>query len=72
MVTGVPCESVPLTIRTLSPFEAVVARDDVTGQVRAGDVADVDLGIGVGPGNGDQDVFRHSCLQLDVCHCEER
>ena len=45
-------------------FQAVVAGDDVTGQVRTGDVADVDLGIGVRPGDGDQDVFRHKDLIL--------
>jgi hypothetical protein len=33
-----------LTIRHC-PLQAVVARDDVTGQVRAGEIADVDPGI---------------------------
>ena len=45
------------------PFQAVEAGNDVTGQMRAGDVADMDLGIGIGPGNGDQNVIRHSCLR---------
>ena len=63
MVTGVPCESVPETISTLIAFQAVVAGDDVTGQVRTGDVADMDLGIGIGPGDGDQDVFGHNNLR---------
>ena len=44
-------------------FQAVVAGDNVTGQVRAGDIADVDLGIGIWPGNGDQDVFGHKDLR---------
>ena len=48
----------------LVSFQAVVARDDVTGQVRTGDVADVDFSIGIWPGDGDQDVFGHKSLHF--------
>ena len=41
------------------PFQAVVARDDVTGQMGAGDIPYVDFGVGIGPGNGDQNIFGH-------------
>ena len=44
------------------PFKSVVARDDVPGQMRTGDISDMDFGVGVGPGNGDQDVFGHRSL----------
>jgi hypothetical protein len=33
--------------------ETLVASEDIGWQVRAGDVADVDLGTGIGPGDGD-------------------
>jgi hypothetical protein len=51
MVTGVPCESVPVIISTLLPFEAVVAGENVTGQVGTRDIAHMNLGIGIGPGD---------------------
>ncbi len=41
------------------PLQAMIARNDIAGQVRAGDVADVDLSVGIGPGNGDEDVGGH-------------
>ena len=31
--------------------------------MRTGNIPNMDLGIGIGPGNGDQDIFRHSCLR---------
>jgi hypothetical protein len=37
----------------------MVAGKDITGQVRARDVANVDLGAGIRPGDGNQNVFRH-------------
>ena len=40
-------------------FQTMVAGNDITGQVRTGNIADVDLGIGIRPGNRDQDVFGH-------------
>src|SRR5512144_1411585 len=40
-------------------FEAVIAGDDVAGEMRTGDIAHMDLGVSIRPGNGDEDVFRH-------------
>ncbi len=53
-------------------LQTVIACDNVTGQMGAGDIPDMDFGIGIGPGDGDQYVFRHSCLHFEFCHCEER
>ena len=36
--------------------QALVAGEDIGGQVRAGKVTDVDIGIRVRPGNGDENV----------------
>ena len=33
------------------PLKAVVACDNVTGQMRAGDISDMDFSVGIGPGN---------------------
>jgi hypothetical protein len=35
------------------PFQAVVARNNITGQVRAGEISNMDFGVGVRPGYGD-------------------
>ena len=43
-------------------FEAVIAGEDVGGQVGPGQVADVQVAVGVGPGDGDMDGFGHGKL----------
>jgi hypothetical protein len=43
-------------------FQAVVTGDNITRQMRTGDVAHVDRGIGIGPGNGNEDVVGHGGL----------
>ncbi len=44
------------------PLEAVIAREDVGGQVSARDVSDVEIAVGVGPSDGDVNVFGHGFL----------
>ena len=41
-------------------FQTMITGHNITGQVRAGYIANVDLSIGIRPRNCDQDVFGHT------------
>ena len=45
---------------------AVVAGEDVGGQVGAGDLAEVQRAVGVRPGNADEDRFANATLQSRI------
>ena len=53
---GVPCSSVPLTIRTWVSGHPHVPAEDVGGHAETGDVADVARAVGVRPGDCGEDV----------------
>ena len=59
-VIGVPCWSLPETMSTAFPFDAVVAGEDVGRQVGAGDLSEVQGAVGVRPRHADEDLLRHS------------
>jgi hypothetical protein len=50
----------------------VKTRNDIPWQVRAGDVAHMNLCIGIRPGNGNQNVFGHFSLQSGLCTGKEK
>ena len=52
---GVPCESEPETINTLSSAQALIAGKDIRRQIGTGQIAHMDFGIGIRPGDGHKD-----------------
>ena len=43
----------------IAPAQAVIPGYDISRQMRAGDIPNVDIRIGIRPGNGDQNILSH-------------
>src|SRR5688572_13430341 len=61
---GRPVRISPTDHQDLVALESMVACDNITRQMGAGNVSYMYFCIGVRPGNCNQDIFGHSCLHI--------